>query len=159
MKTALRTLTATVVAAVAMSATAQAAVWTPAQTVKAITVADAHWPASPCHGRETITWVRSAEMADFAGTAYPQQCATTIAWNQVAASDPSPAFLCTVLEHEFGHLAGLEHSSDPNNVMFAIVWKSSPDCAAAFPGQSKLPRAGLPAKSKARAKARSARRR
>ncbi len=83
-------------------------------------------------------------MEDFAATAYPEQCAVTIAWNAVAAADPSPAFLCTVLEHEFGHLSGLEHSSDSNNVMFATIWKNAPDCDTAFPGATKLRRAGIP---------------
>jgi Matrixin len=159
MKTAIRTLITALVALAVVAPAAQADLWTPAQVTKAITVADAHWPASPCRGREAITWVKSVQSADFAGIAYPDQCATTIAWNQVAAQDPSPAFLCTVLEHEFGHLAGYEHSKDPDNVMFAILWKPSPDCAAALPGPAKLPRAGLPSTSKPRAKARSARRR
>ena len=82
-------------------------------------------------------------MADFAATAYPSQCAVTIAWNAVAAADPSPGFLCTVLEHEFGHLAGLEHSGNPDDVMFATVWKVAPDCAAALPAATKLRRAGI----------------
>jgi Matrixin len=159
MKTAIRTLIIALVAFAGVAPAAQAELWTPAQVTKAIAVADAHWPASPCHGRELITWVKSEAVADFAGTAYPDQCATTIAWNQVAAQDPSPAFLCTVIEHEFGHLAGLEHSKDPDSVMFAVLWKPSADCAAALPGPAKLPRAGLAPKSKPRAKARSARRR
>jgi hypothetical protein len=159
MRTAIRTLITALVATAALSSSAQADVWTPAETTKAIAVADAHWPASPCHGREQITWIKTATTADFAGTAYPDECATTIAWNQVAAQDPSPAFLCTVLEHEFGHLAGLGHSPDPNNVMFAVLWKPTPDCAAALGGPAKLPRAGVAAKVKPRVKARSARRR
>jgi hypothetical protein len=126
---------------------AQADVWTPAQTHKAITVADAHWPTSPCAHRETISWVQSVSMADFAATAYPTQCAVTVAWNQVAAANPSPGYMCTILEHEFGHLAGLGHSPDSDNVMYAVVWKIAPDCAAAFPKHAKLPEAGLPAKA------------
>jgi len=157
MRTALHTLIATLAATAALASTAQADLWTPAQTAKAIAVADAHWPASPCHGREVITWIKSAPLADVAGLAHPDFCATTIAWNQVAAEDPSPAFLCTVLEHEFGHLAGLDHSPDPNNVMFAVLWKPSADCAAALPGPAKLPRAGIATKSKARTHARAAR--
>jgi len=159
MRTAIRTLIAALVATAALASSALADVWTPAQTAKAVAVADAHWPASPCKGREAITWVKSAATADFAATAYPALCATTVAWNQVAAADPSPAFLCTVLEHEFGHLAGYEHSPDPNNVMFAILWKPSPDCAAALPGPAKLPRAGIASKPKPRTHARTAKRR
>jgi hypothetical protein len=131
------------VLAFSICATAQADLWTPAQTQKAIAVANAHWPASPCAGREQISWIKSDAMADFAATAYPAQCAVTVAWNQVAQAGTAPAFMCTVLEHEFGHLSGLGHSPDPNNVMFAIVWKPSADCAAAFTVHTKLPQAGI----------------
>jgi Matrixin len=91
-------------------------------------------------------------MADFAATAYPAQCAVVVAWNEVAAAGTAPAFMCTVLEHEFGHLSGLGHSPDSNNVMFAIVWKAAPDCSAAFPGHAKLQSAGIQHTSRGRAR-------
>lgn len=160
METVIRTTIAALVASFALVGSAQAAVWTPAQTQNAIAVADAHWPASACHGHEVLNWITATGMAEFAATAYEDTCTVDVAWNEVAKTDRSPGFLCTVLEHEFGHLAGLDHSKDSNNVMFAVIWKTAPDCAAAFGSQrTKLPRAGMSAKATARAhKARSSHR-
>jgi hypothetical protein len=126
METVIRTTIAALVASFALCASAQAAVWTPAQTEKAIAVADAHWPASACHGRELINWVTAPAMSEFAATAYEDTCTVDIAWNEVADTDRSPGFLCTVLEHEFGHLAGLDHANSSSNVMFAVVWRVAP---------------------------------
>ena len=151
METAIRTTIAALVASFALCASAQAAVWTPAQTQKAIAVADAHWPASACHGRELINWVMAPATSEFAATAYEDTCTVDVAWNEVADTDRSPGFLCTVLEHEFSHLAGLDHSKSSSDVMFAVVWRVAADCGAAFPSHAKLPRAGMSAKAASRA--------
>lgn len=40
---------------------------------------------------------------------------------------------CTLIVHEYGHLAGQEHSTDPNNVMFPTFTYTYPPCRALFP--------------------------
>jgi hypothetical protein len=41
--------------------------------------------------------------------------------------------ICALLEHEFGHLAGMPHSSDPMDVMFEGTVPWTQDCTRAFP--------------------------
>jgi hypothetical protein len=87
-------------------------------------VASAHWPDSPCHGRElvhlvpqaTIDAVLSEDAPDtHAGYAHRGgDCDVFIAdWVQ-----KQPRIYCSLLVHEFGHLAGHEHSADPTDVMY-----------------------------------------
>ena len=47
--------------------------------------------------------------------------------------------LCTVIEHELGHLAGHEHVDDPHNVMSPYYVFPTPECAAGQPGAAAAP--------------------
>lgn len=134
----------------AMVGQAHAQAWSLPDTVKAIAVADAHWPASPCHGHEVIQWTDEATLfrdahkaydpqADLYAQAYPDgSCFVQVAWKTVIAWHPSPDYLCALLEHEFGHLAGLGHSTNMHSVMYPdpidFPWVPH-DCAKAFPAR------------------------
>lgn len=83
-------------------------------------VARAAWPASPCTGHETVSVRADERLAGAAplfgtsqllGLAEPSTCR---AWLAAALS---PVEFCTVLVHELGHLAGLEHNDTPGDVM------------------------------------------
>jgi hypothetical protein len=86
-------------------------------------IARAAWPASPCAGRETVhlqsdTLLRAEaplvtgdanSMLD--GMAAPERCEVWMAGDLTALT------FCSVLVHEFGHLAGREHADTPGDVM------------------------------------------
>jgi hypothetical protein len=114
----------------------------PASTVqRAIAVADSHWPGSPCYGQHQITWLTGAELdatglgVHLWGYGDTDECRVWVAWDRV---DPvgvyrPGVYLCEVLEHEFGHTAGLSHSDNPDDVMYAEGPARPPrECVAAF---------------------------
>jgi hypothetical protein len=86
-------------------------------------IARAAWPGSPCAGREAVhiqadTLLRAEaplvtgdgnSMLD--GMAAPETCEIWM------AGDLSALTFCSVLVHEFGHLAGREHTDTPGDVM------------------------------------------
>ena len=47
--------------------------------------------------------------------------------------------LCTVIEHELGHLAGHEHVDDPHDVMSPYYVYPTPECAAGAPAPAAAP--------------------
>jgi hypothetical protein len=116
----------TLVLACALSATAQA--WTPPPTddsgrlARFLPIARAAWPDSPCAGRELVhlagdTALR-AEAPFIAGAheglngmAAPETCEVWL------SSAMSAQTFCTVLVHEFGHLAGRLHTTEPGDLM------------------------------------------
>lgn len=80
------------------------------------------WPHSPCAGREQLRVV--PQPAGRAGYAWPASCTIEV--------DPhldSHARCLTVI-HELGHLAGLDHSADPRDVMAAPSRALIPACLA-----------------------------
>lgn len=129
--------------ALMVPATAQANRWPDAMVQEAIQTADNHWPSSPCYGRHDIRWMTGAELdAAFpdsviaiARATMGEPCEVWIAWDRV---DPSGVyrpgiFLCSVLEHEFGHNAGLGHSDDPHSIMHIDILYPATDCVVTFP--------------------------
>jgi hypothetical protein len=119
------------------AAPARADRWKAADVQLAMRVADAHWPASSCFGAHQIEWLRGGEL----DALFPGDNATTtangdlggcrvwLAWDRI---DASPVWLCTILEHEYGHNAGMAHSSDPHDVMNPWQASTAPDCERAF---------------------------
>lgn len=128
-------------AALAFAAPPAAQAWTPSVVERAMAVADSHWPSSPCHGAHSVQWMRGADL----DALFPDEpgaegrgdvggCRVWIAWDRI---DPAGVYrpgvyLCTILEHEYGHNAGLGHSDDPRDVMYGGGPMAAPDCVAAF---------------------------
>lgn len=123
-----------------LAAVCAAALWAPAAQAQpyapalaaAIAVASAHWPQSPCRGREVVIGVTRRQVDE----AQPGQeagayalldgsCTVMVAWEAWHGS--LMRLRCRVLVHEFGHLAGLVHNSNPRSVMYG---DALPDIAA-----------------------------
>ena len=112
-----------------------------ALTSTAHALAIARWGTEPCGGQVAVTWAhmgaginaRSQWMSiDIHNPATYSQCAITynldVDWDWPK--------LCTVIEHELGHLAGHDHVDDPHDVMSPYYVFPSPECAA---GQAAAP--------------------
>jgi hypothetical protein len=115
-----------------------------ALTTTAHALAVAHWGAEPCAGQVTVTWAhmgaginaRSTWMSyDIHNPATYTQCA--ISYNLDVDWDWPK--LCTVIEHELGHLAGHEHVNDPHDVMSPYYVFPSAECAAGQAGAQAVP--------------------
>jgi Matrixin len=98
-------------------------------------LAVARWGVDPCGGQVSVTWAhmgaginaRSQWMStDIHNPATYTQCSITynldVDWDWPK--------LCTVIEHELGHLAGHEHVDDPHDVMSPYYVYPSPECAS-----------------------------
>jgi hypothetical protein len=114
-----------------MCSTAQAA--TPSQA-DYIQFAETVWPDSPCNGQETVTWVTGFDDPDRGGEADDGTCNIRIKTSMGVYTT------CRLFVHELGHTAGYRdisnvadthHSSDPHNIMAAMVPPYQP-CADRF---------------------------
>lgn len=85
------------------------------------------WPGSPCAGREDVTIMDRAAFDAAMGQPgigghawYDGSCRVLIAADQLTylTSEAGRAAVCTLVAHEFGHLAGYRHSDDPADVMW-----------------------------------------
>ena len=111
-----------------------------ADAVRAIQVASRHWPHSTCEGREQV--LPASNKLLVGGTA-DQPGPGEVILGEAGLGDPrcvvvlnndvpwTPTMLCTVAEHEFGHLYGLEHSVDTGDVMTPVNARAT-DCESAF---------------------------
>jgi hypothetical protein len=106
-----------------------------ALTSTAHALAVAHWGVDPCAGQVTVTWAhmgaginaRSTWMSyDIHNPATYSQCA--ISYNLDVDWDWPK--LCTVIQHELGHLAGHDHVDNPHDVMSPYYVYPTPECAA-----------------------------
>jgi hypothetical protein len=115
-----------------------------ALTTSAHSLAVARWGVEPCGGQVTVTWAhmggginaRSQWMSvDIHNPATYSECSITynldVDWDWPK--------LCTVIEHELGHLAGHEHVNDSHDVMSPYYIFPSPECATAQPGAQAAP--------------------
>ena len=144
-----RYLVCALLAIAMLPAAAQAATTVPvpasdALTTSAHALAVAHWGADPCSGQVAVTWAhmgaginaRSQWMSvDVHNPATYSQCSITynldVDWDWPK--------LCTVIEHELGHLAGHEHVNDPHDVMSPYYVYPSAECAAGQPAGTATP--------------------
>jgi hypothetical protein len=144
-----RYLVCALLAIAMLPAAAQAAATVPvpasdALTTSAHALAVARWGADPCGGQVAVTWAhmgaginaRSQWMSiDVHTPATYSQCSITynldVDWDWPK--------LCTVIEHELGHLAGHEHVNDPHDVMSPYYVYPSAECAAGQPAGTATP--------------------
>jgi hypothetical protein len=135
-----RYLVCALLAIAMLPAAAQAAAAVPVPAADALTtsahaLALAHWGVDPCGGEVAVTWAhmgaginaRSQWMSvDIHNPATYSQCSITynldIDWDWPK--------LCTVIEHELGHLAGHDHVDNPHDVMSPYYVYPTPECAA-----------------------------
>jgi hypothetical protein len=99
-------------------------------------LAVARWGVDPCGGQVTMAWThmgdginaRSQWMSiDVHDATSYSECAITynldVDWDWPK--------LCTVIEHELGHLSGHDHVNDPHDVMSPYYVFPSAECSAA----------------------------
>jgi hypothetical protein len=102
-------------------------------------LAVARWGLDPCGGQVAVSWAhmgdginaRSQWMSvDIHDPSTYSQCSITynldIGWDWPK--------LCTVIEHELGHLAGHEHVNNPHDVMSPYYVFPAPECLVGQPG-------------------------
>jgi hypothetical protein len=97
-------------------------------------LAVARWAMEPCGGQVAMSWTHMGE-----GINARSQ------WMSIDTNDPSTYSecsitynldvdwdwpkLCTVVEHELGHLSGHDHVNDPHDVMSPYYVYPAPECA------------------------------
>jgi hypothetical protein len=97
-------------------------------------LAVARWATEPCGGQVAMSWTHMGQ-----GINARSQ------WMSIDVNDPSTYSecsitynldvdwdwpkLCTVVEHELGHLAGHDHVNDPHDVMSPYYVFAAPECA------------------------------
>lgn len=92
-------------------------------------IARAAWPNSPCAGRESVRLHVDIPAADYTGYGYGvydpnahaliDLCTIEIDDGYSAVQGVDPAVWCSMLVHDFGHLAlGPDHSDDPTSIMY-----------------------------------------
>jgi hypothetical protein len=139
-----RYLVCALLAIALLPAAAQAATAVPVPAAESLTttahaLAVARWGVDPCGGQVAVSWAhmgaginaRSQWMSvDVHDPATYSQCSITynldIDWDWPK--------LCTVIEHELGHLAGHEHVNDSHDVMSPYYVYPTAECTAAQPG-------------------------
>jgi hypothetical protein len=77
----------------------------------------------------TVTWTATDEPGWAAQAVYdPTQCELRL--SPVLFPTLTPEMQCNMIVHEYGHLAGLGHSPDPDNIMFFAPRPVIPECAS-----------------------------
>jgi hypothetical protein len=106
-----------------------------ALTTAAHALAVAHWGVEPCAGQVTVTWAHMGPGINARSTWMSYDIHNPLTYSQCAISynldvDWDWPKLCTVIEHELGHLAGHDHVNDPHDVMSPYYVYPTPECAA-----------------------------
>jgi hypothetical protein len=106
-----------------------------ALTTRAHALAVAHWGVDPCGGQVTVTWAHMGSGINARSTWMSYDIHNPATYSQCAISynldvDWDWPKLCTVIEHELGHLAGHDHVDDPHDVMSPYYVYPTPECAA-----------------------------
>jgi Matrixin len=108
----------------------------------AIGVARAHWGGDPCGGQIALSWAPAdAEINATSAWTNPESAYDHPQLNGdcKVTFNPNAEFdwdkFCTVMVHEYGHLAGRPHAGDPTDVMAAYYTRPLPACQAATPAE------------------------
>jgi Matrixin len=109
-----------------------------ALTTAAHALAVAHWGVEPCAGQVTVTWAHMGPGINARSTWMSYDIHNPPTYTQCAISynldvDWDWPKLCTVVEHELGHLAGHDHVNDPHDVMSPYYVYAAPECALPKP--------------------------
>ena len=98
-------------------------------------LAIARWGMEPCGGQVSVTWAHMG-----AGINARSQWMSTDVHNPATYTQCSISYnldvdwdwpkLCTVVEHELGHLVGHDHVDDPHDVMSPYYLYPTSECAA-----------------------------
>jgi hypothetical protein len=105
-------------------------------------IAKAFWQTTPCAGQVSLVWMNLNEGINATSTwtnpvgqydAPEHNGACQIAFNRALTWDWTR--FCSILVHEYGHLAGHAHADDHADVMFAFYEAPVAQCAAAPPVQ------------------------
>jgi hypothetical protein len=144
-----RYLVCALLAIAMLPAAAQAAASVPvpasdALTASAHALAVARWGVEPCGGQVAVTWAHMGSGINARSTWMSVDIHNPSTYSQCSISynldiDWDWPKLCTVIEHELGHLAGHEHVNDPHDVMSPYYVFPTPECAAALPGAQPAP--------------------
>ena len=107
----------------------------PVPASDALTTTAAHWGVDPCAGQVTVTWAHMGSGINARSTWMSYDIHNPATYTQCAISynldvDWDWPKLCTVIEHELGHLAGHDHVNDPHDVMSPYYVYPTPECAA-----------------------------
>jgi hypothetical protein len=132
-----------------LPAAAQAATSVPvpasdALTASAHALAVARWGVDPCGGQVAVTWAHMGAGINARSTWMSVDIHDPSTYSQCAISynldiDWDWPKLCTVIEHELGHLAGHDHVNDPHDVMSPYYVFPAPECVAGQPGTQAAP--------------------
>lgn len=106
-----------------------------ALTTSAHALAVARWGVDACGGQVTVTWAHMGAGINARSTWMSTDAHNAATYSQCAISynldvDWDWPKLCTVIEHELGHLAGHDHVDDDHNVMSPYYVYPTPECAA-----------------------------
>jgi hypothetical protein len=127
---------------------------------KAHALAVSRWGMEPCGGQVSVTWTHMGD-----GINARSQWLATDTHNPATFTSCSIAYnldvdwdwpkLCTVVEHELGHLAGHDHVDDPHDVMSPYYIYPAPECGGQQASQRSAstvsPKKATPRKAKRKA--------
>ena len=77
----------------------------------------------------TVTWAATDEPG-WAAQALYDDSRCELRLSPVRFPTMTPEMQCNMVVHEYGHLAGLGHSPDPDSTMFAAPHPVIPECAS-----------------------------
>jgi hypothetical protein len=113
-----------------------------ASATAAADVAKSYWQATPCAGQVAITWTALAPTTNATSSwANPIGAYDAPEQNSACAIDFNSALewdwtrFCSILVHEYGHLAGHPHGTDAGDVMYPYYVKPVAQCEAAAAGR------------------------
>jgi pyruvate/2-oxoglutarate dehydrogenase complex dihydrolipoamide acyltransferase (E2) component len=129
-----------------------------ALTTTAHALAVAHWGVEPCAGQVTVTWAHMGPGINARSTWMSYDVHNPASYTQCAISynldvDWDWPKICTVIEHELGHLAGHDHVNDPHDVMSPYYVYPTSECAAGAAAPAAAPAPATTAQAPATAPA------